>query len=136
MNIEDEIRRIVNEELDRRLQEENRKAYRAELVPKGTDARAILDGDWDSNEVAMPEPEVPWQQRHDRKTYVSKTPYGDAEVTTVPENRCRWCNEPIALEVNTKGPDDFWYHLRSGLWFCEGYKQIAEPKEESNATEN
>ena len=130
MNIEGEIRRIVNEELDRRLKDDNLRKFIEE------NDRSLWEGKWDFNEVAVPEPKVPWQERHDRKTHVSKTPYGDAEVTTVPKNRCRWCNEPIALEVNTKGPDDFWYHLRSGLWFCEGYKQIAEPKEESNATEN
>lgn len=128
MSIEEEIRKIVNEELDRRIREENLHKFIEEAQP--ISFRSLREGKWDFNEVAMPEPEVPWQQRHDRKTHVSETPFGDVEVTTVPENRCRWCNEPIALEVNPYNPDDFWWHLRTDLQSCEGFNQIAEPKEE------
>lgn len=60
MSIEEEIRRIVNEELDRRVKDDNLRKFVEESD------RSLWEGKWDFNEIATPEPEVPWKHRHDR----------------------------------------------------------------------
>lgn len=69
MSIEDEIRRIVNEELDRRAEEARYQLLKSNTQLYEDALRKMRDApasNWDFNEVAMPEPEVPWKERHDR----------------------------------------------------------------------
>lgn len=94
MSIEDEIRRIVNEELDRRAEEARYQLLKSNTQLYEDALRKMRDApasNWDFNEVAMPEPEVPWQERHDRE----ENPY---PVGTINWDRWNYGLRPLTRE--------------------------------------
>lgn len=64
--IEAEIEELSIFNRNTRMRIDNLNKFIDEIENPEKSVKSLLRGEWDFNEIAMPEPDVPWKERHDQ----------------------------------------------------------------------